>query len=126
MPALVLVHWMLATCREDRCPWEYCREAIQGHSQTGITQRTMGRRAIQLKDANVPTVLAHGTQARNLTYIVKDGLIPGGPRGTRNENHVTSILDTGILKRAGKPETEGYKLQKEIPGFRTGCDTVIY
>ena len=91
----------------------------------------MGVAPIAADATDIPKVIAHGTQARNMASILKNGLVPGGPRGCRNENHFTAVLDTAALNRAGRPaagsaSSSNPTTEKEIPGYRTGCDTVIY
>ena len=51
-----------------------------------------------------------------LTALCGKGLKAGGGKRNRNDNHFTPIVDLTRLADT----------KKEVPGFRAGCDVVIF
>ncbi len=63
--------------------------AFQGHSFKGL-ETGAGKTLMTVK--NAPEQLIHGTYARHIDSVIKEGLVPGGKtRGTRNENHFATV-----------------------------------
>ena len=96
-------------------PYEYTDivrrvRASPGHS-VNVTARMLGRGCVSL--AEMPQTIAHGTKAHLVSMIAKEGLIPGGKRGGRNEVYLAELDPLTIDS------------QSELPGFRSGSEVLV-
>jgi hypothetical protein len=108
----------------DRRPGKYngfiaCRvRAIQGHSGEGSSAKDLGREPLDPAQADFPKVIAHGTNQDATRGILAEGLVPGGHRKSRADNH---FVPASRVVQNGKWQPPA----QSLAGFRSQSDVVM-